>query len=63
MTSVVGRGVNEVEFLPDIFDDGGERSDSDASGDEHVDLVIEHVLTRRAERSIHRDSAGKCVCV
>lgn len=41
------------ELVPDGLKDGGERSDTDASTNQHADLVVKHVLTGCAKRSIY----------
>lgn len=51
--------VGFFELVPDGFEDGGEGSDTNASTDQHADLIIKHVLTGCSKWSIHAHSEGQ----
>jgi len=45
--------VNAQSDPPDVLEDRGEGRDSDACSDQQGDLELEHVLGRRAERTVN----------
>lgn len=51
--------IRVFELVPDGLEDGGKWSDADTGTDQHADLIVEHILTGCAKRSIYAQPDGK----